>query len=219
VRDQRIEGLILIEPLGCGLWTHSSDARNIVRTVAHQREVGDDLFWKHVELRLDAVAIETSVAHGVDQSHLRAHQLSHVFIAGRDQDLISPLRSLLGQSADDIVRFDAGDTQQRQPHRDDDVQQGLYLRAQIVRHGCAMRFVLIEQIVSECTAGGIEHHGDAIGRLLLDHLVQHVQHAQDRPGRLPLGVGERRQCMEGSIQIRGTVDQDEFARAHGPYPI
>src|ERR1700730_1912845 len=78
-----------------------------------------------------------------------------------------------------------------------------------------MRFVLLEQIVSERAAGRIEYHRDPFGRLLLDHLVQHVEHAQDRAGRFPFRVAERRQRMEGSIQIRRAVDQDEFASAHG----
>ena len=53
--------------------------------------------------------------------------------------------------------------------------------------GWAMRLVLIEQIVSERAARRIEYHRDAIGRLLLDHLVEHVEHAQHRAGRLTLG--------------------------------
>ena len=78
-----------------------------------------------------------------------------------------------------------------------------------------MRLVLIEQIISERAARRIEHHCDALRRFFLDHLVQHVQHAKDRAGRFALRITERRQGVEGSIQIGRAVDQDEFARAQG----
>ena len=90
VGNQPIERLILIQPLRRGLRPDAGDAGNIVRTVADQRQVVDDLLGKDIELRLDADAIEARVAHGVDQFDVRTHQLRHVLVAGRDQHLDSP---------------------------------------------------------------------------------------------------------------------------------
>ncbi len=84
-----------------------------------------------------------------------------------------------------------------------------------------MRFVLIEQIVSERAAGRIEYHGGALRRFLLDQFVQHVEHAEHRAGRLASGIAERRQRVKCAIQIRRAVDQEQFAGAHefnGPCP-
>ena len=118
------------------------------------------------------------------------------------------------QSSDHIVRLDAGDAQQRQPQRLHRLEQRLHLRAQIVGHGRAMRLVLIEELVAEGAARGVEHHRDPLRRLLLHQLVQHVEHAEHRPGRLALRVRERRQSVEGAVQIRRAVDQEQFAGGH-----
>jgi hypothetical protein len=167
VRDQLIQRLILVEPFGSGLGADAGDARNVVRAVADQRQVVDDLLGIDIEFCLDAVAVQARVAHGIDQSDLGTHQLRHVLVAGGDQHVVARGGSLLGQGANDIIGLDTGHAQQRQPHGGDGVVQRLYLRAQVVGHGLTMRLVLLEQIVSEGAARRIEHHRDAIGGLLL----------------------------------------------------
>jgi hypothetical protein len=59
--EQRVERVILVEPLGRGLGAHSLDAGDVVRRVADQRQIVDDLFGEDVELRLDADAVESRV--------------------------------------------------------------------------------------------------------------------------------------------------------------
>ena len=108
-----------------------------------------------------------------------------------------------------------GDAQQRQPHAPRRrSSSGCDLRAQIVRHGRAMRLVLIEQVVAERAAGRIEHHRDPIRRFLLDQLVQHVEHAEHRSGRLALGIAEGRQRVKGPVKIGGAVNQKQLTCVH-----
>ena len=166
VRDQRVERLILIQPLRRGLRPHSGDAGNIVGAVADQGQVVDDLLGKHIELGFDAGAIEARVAHGIEQLNMRPHQLRHVLVAGGDQHLDSPPPPPAWprcRSHRPLRRREraAAAVPWRAPHL-----QRLNLCPQIIRHGRAMRLVLIEQIIAKGAAGRIEHHGDAIAALL-----------------------------------------------------
>ncbi len=214
MRKQGIEGLILVQPLGCSFRPDAGDAGNIVRGVADQREIIDDLFRIDIELCFHADAIQARVAHGVQQFDAGPHQLRHVLVAGGNQYFETGIRALLRQCADHIVRFDSRHAQQRHAHRADHIVQRLHLRAHVIRHRCAMRLVLIEEIVPERSAGRVEHHRDPLGRFLFDHFVQHIEHAQHRAGRFAARVGEGRQRVERAIQIARAVDQNKFARRH-----
>jgi hypothetical protein len=117
----------------------------------------------------------------------------------------------LCQGADDVIGFHAIDPQQRQAHRSNAVEQRLQLRAQIVGHGRARRFISFEQRVPECFARRVEHHRDQLRRFFLAQFLQHVEHAEHRAGRLATGVRQRRQRVKRAIQITGAVHQDELA--------
>ena len=56
-----------------------------------------------------------------------------------------------------------------------------------------------------------DHRDQRRGEVLLE-LRQHVQHAEHRPGRLALRVRERRQRVEGPVEIRGAVHQHQSGR-------
>ena len=127
MRDQLIQGLILIQPLGGGLRANAGDAGNIVRGITDQGEVVDHLFRKHIELCFHRLAVVAAVAHGVDQFDAGTDQLRHVFVAGGDQHLVTGGGALLGERADHIIRFDTDHPQQRQAHRLDGVVQRLHL--------------------------------------------------------------------------------------------
>ena len=60
-----------------------------------------------------------------------------------------PALSASRAGANHIVSFDARDSHQRQPHRFHHLMQRLNLRAQIVRHRRAVRFVMLEQFITE----------------------------------------------------------------------
>ena len=215
MREEAVQRAVLIEPFGGGLRADAADAGYVVGRVADEREIVDDLLRENVELHLDADAIEPRVAHGIDELHLGSHELRHILVAGRDQHRETRLGAAQRERADHVIGLDARDAQQRQPHRRHRVEQRLHLCAQVVRHRRAVRLVLLEQFVAEGAPRRGEHHGDTLGRLLFDELVEHVEHAEHRTGGVSLGIGQRRQRVKGAIQIRRAVDEDEFARAHG----
>ena len=90
----------------------------------------------------------------------------------------------------------------------------LDLRAQVVGHGCTMRLVSIEQLISERSARRVEDHCDACRRFVLHEFVQHVEHAEHGAGWLAFRIGERRQRMKCAIQIGRAVDQKQFTGCH-----
>ena len=120
-RHQRIQGVELAEPLGRGLGSALGYAGDIVDTVAGQGEVIDDLIRPHTELVHYPVLIHQRIRHGVDQCHVRIHQLRHVLVTGGHEGLDALLGRLPGQGTDHIVRLDPVDDQKRQAHCADDV--------------------------------------------------------------------------------------------------
>ncbi len=209
VLEQVVDCRVLVQPLGCGLRADLRHARDVVRGVAHQREVIDDLLRIDIELDLDAGAIERRAGHGVHQRDAVVHQLGHVLVARRDHDAQPFARGALGERADHVVGLDALDSQQRQAERLDRLDQRAGLCLEVVRHRRPVRLVLGEQIVAEGAARRVENDRDERRLEFLLQLGQHVEHAEHRPGRLTPGVRERRQCVEGPVQVRRAVHQDK----------
>ena len=199
MRQDRFERAVGVEPLGRGLRAYLVDARDVVRAVADEGQVVDDLFRIHVKLGLHAVAIEERIVHRVDQRDALVDELCHVLVAGRDQHLLARRRGALRQRADDIVRFDANDAQQWQPNAGYGLQERFDLRAQVIRHRRPVRLVLREQVVAEGPAGCVEHHRERRARVVAQQLLQHVQHAVHRAGGLAARGGERRQRVERPV--------------------
>ena len=123
-RDQGIQRLVLIEPFGGSLRPDAGDAGDVVRAVADQRKVIDDLFGEHVEFRLHSRTVEARIGHGVDQRYARIHELRHILVAGGDQHVEPGGGTLYRQRADHVIRLDAGDAQQRQAEPRHRLEQG-----------------------------------------------------------------------------------------------
>ena len=216
MREQRIERRVLVEPLGSRLRADLWHARYVVRGIADQREVVDDLLGIDVELGLDPVTIEPRVGHGVDERYAAVDQLRHVLVAGRDHDFDPDRSRALCQRADHVVGLDAGDTQQRQPERLDRGDQRVDLRAQVVGHRRAVGLVLCVQVVAKRAPRGVEHDADQRRLILLEQLEQHVEDAEHGAGRLATGIGQRRQGVERPVQVGRAVHQHQAARLnHG----
>ncbi len=206
-----VQRAVLVEPLGGRLGADLGHARDVVRAVPDQGQVVDDLLGPDVELGLHAVAVEPRAGHGVDQADPLVDQLRHVLVAGGNHRRDARLGGLAGERADDVVGLDALDAQQRQPHGGHGIEQRLDLRAQVVGHRRAVRLVLLEQLVTERPSRRVEDHGDEGGRLILEELVEHVQHAEHGAGGLAARCRQRRERMEGAIQVRRAVDEVELA--------
>ncbi len=83
----------------------------------------------------------------------------------------------------------------------------LYLGLQLIGHGRTMRLVLLEQLVAEGLALGVEDHGDVIGIDIGHQLAQHVEHPVHGAGRLTAAVGQGRQGIERAVKIGGPIHQ------------
>ncbi len=199
VLDDLVERAVLVQPLGRGLGAHFRNARDVVGAVADEREVVHDLRRQHVELGLDAGAVELRVEHRVDDRDVVVHELGHVLVAGRDHDLHAVLRRALGERADHVVGLDALDAQQRQAECRNRLDQRVDLRAQVVRHGRAVRLVLLEQVVAEGASRRVHDDRDQVRVLLLEELVHHVEDAEHGTGRDAGGGRERRQREERAV--------------------
>ncbi len=87
--------------------------------------------------------------------------------------------------------------------------QRLNLRTQIVRHRRTVRFVVLEQFITEGFAFRVKHHG-RVGRLVLQYQAsQHIQHAIHRAGGLASAVGQRRKRVIRPIQVRRAIDENK----------
>ena len=210
VGHEFVQGAVLPQPFGRGLGSALGHSGNVVRGVAHEGQVIDDLLRPDAELLHHAIGIQVTVAHGVNEADMIVHQLGHVLVAGGHQGGHALLRRLAGQSADDVVRLNPLHHQQGQAHGLDDIVQTVDLGFQILRRRGAVGLVLVVQLIAKGLAGRIEHHRHVPGLVILDELAQHVHHPHDGPGGLAPGVGQGRQGVIGAEQVGRAVHQDEI---------
>ena len=120
-----------------------------------------------------------------------------------------------GQGGDHIVGLDPLDRQDRHAHGPHQGMQGLDLGPQLVRHGRAVSFILGVEVVAEGLALGVEDHGQVVRRMVLDDSLEHRGDPMHGPGRLAARGRERRQGVEGPVEIRRPVDQQQELSAGG----
>ena len=197
-----------------GLFADARHAGNVVDLVAHQRQVVDDQLGADAELGLHAFHVVDAAGHGVDQAHVRADQLGHVLVTGGDHHVAAGAGATPRQGADHVVGLDAVHAQQRQAEGPHAGVQRLDLHAQVVGHRWAVRLVMLEQLITEGRPLGIEDHREGAVRVLLAQAEQHVQHTLHRAGRQAGRSGQRRQGVEGAVQVGRTVHQDEGRLTH-----
>jgi hypothetical protein len=209
VFQHAFERAILKEPLARRLRTDFVDAGYVVDGIADQREVVDETIRLHAELLFDAGFVERLVRHRVDECHVRAHELRHVLVAGRDDDARAETLRFFRERTDHVVRFHAFHDQQRPAHGADRFVQRVRLEGQLVGHAFAVRLVLGIHVVAEGLSLGVEHHGAIIRGRVLVQLAQHVQHAVNGPRRLSSGGAQVRQRVIRAIKIRRAIDEQQ----------
>ncbi|MCY1350547.1 hypothetical protein D9M69_367830 [compost metagenome] len=197
-----------------GLFADAGHAGYVVDLVPHQRQVVDDEFRTDTEFLLHAIHVQRATGHGVDQRNVPVDQLRHVLVAGGDHHRTTTRRALPGQGADHVVGLHALHAQERQAEGTHAGVQRFHLHPQLIRHRRAIGLVLGEHLVAEGAALGVEDHREGAVRELPAQALEHVQHALHRAGGQAGGGGQRRQGMEGAIQIGGSVHQDERGLAH-----
>ena len=171
--DDIIGAVVLIEPLGGSFRAYLRHARDVVRGIANEGQVIDDLLWPYIEFRLNAIAIHNAFVHGVHERHIIVDELREVLVTCRHQYVEILRCSFATQRADDVVSLNTFDLQQRQPHCPDRFEQWLNLGAKIVRHRRAGSLVVGIQIVAERLARRVENDTDKGCRLFATQLVDH----------------------------------------------
>ncbi len=197
-----------------GFFAHPRYTGDVVDLVAHQRQEVDDMFRADAKFLVHASHVQHASGHGVDQGNVPVHQLRHVLVTGRDDHRAAQRGAAARQGADHVVGLDPLDAQQRVAQRLDAGVQRLDLHPQVVRHAWAVGLVFGEHGIAEGATLGVEHHREQAVGVLLAQALEHVQHPLHRAGRHAFGGSQRRQRVEGAVQVGGTVHQDEGRLAH-----
>ena len=179
----RVGAAVFVQPFRGGLGPDLRHARDVVRGVADEREVIDDLLGHHVELRLDARAVELRVEHRVDERDAVVDELRHVLVAGRDDDLEALVRARARRAC----------RSRRRPRRRRCAAAAGRARGSpraAVRSASAGRPAsaggapCIPRTARRGTCGRARRaRRDQFRVLVLQQLVQHVEHAEQGAGR------------------------------------
>ncbi len=142
-------------------------------------------------------------------------QLVAVAVTGDDDHVDAVGRGAGRERRDDVVGLDARLLQRRDVQRVDDLVDQRDLRDEDVGGLLAVPLVVVVELVAERGARRVEHHGDAVGMLVAEHLHQHRREPEHRVRDGALGRGEiGGQRVEGAVGERQSVDQEE--RGHRP---
>ncbi len=189
VRNDCLERTVLLQPLGSGLGSHIRYTRDVVDTIADQREIIDHAFGRYTELFQHSLSVIEGAGQCVYQGDVIVDDLCHVFVTGRDHRIDTVVGRLRRKRSDHVVGLDAFDHQQRQTQGAYDRMDGLYLHRELVRHRRAVGLVIGIDLVAKGLALGVEYHGDVCGIVIREQLSQHVGDNVDRARRLTMGIG------------------------------
>ena len=186
--DNIVQRSILSKPFHSCFRTNLFYARNVIHRVSDQGQIIEHASWRDAKLDKYGRFIECFVTHGIDQCHLRIHQLRNVFIAGRNYATHVFALGLFSQCTNHIICFHPFNDQHRPAHGVYALMQRRELRHQIVRHGRTMRFIFCIEIVTESLAFCIKYAGAIMSLVILVQTPQHVEHAINRASRFVFAV-------------------------------
>jgi hypothetical protein len=126
---------------------------------------------------------------------------------------------LAGQRANHIVGLDAIDHQDGHAKSAHGGVDRLDLHAQLVRHRRAVRLVFGIKLVAKSLALGVKNAGNIVGRRFLAQAFEHVHKAVQRVGRRAVGGGKILDRVEGAVEIRRTVDEQQGRHVATPFSI
>ncbi len=201
-----IERAIGGEPLHGGLGTALFDAGYVVDGVADEAQVIDDALGGHAEFCGHAGNVENFIAHRVDQGNVFVDQLGHVLVAGGNDGVQSGGGGLYRERADDVIGLDALDHQDRPTQGAHGGVDRFDLQCQVFRHGFAGSLVVGIEIITESLALGVEHTGNVTCGIIVAQSAQHIDDAVQRTGGRAFRVTHIGQCMEGPIEVTGTIN-------------
>ena len=128
---------------------------------------------------------------------------------GQDDHVHAVGLPLMGQRADDVVGLDIRHDQQRQALRLEDLVQGFDLRPEVLFHRLAVRLVFRIQVVAEVFPGSIHDYCHVVRGGQTQLFLQGVDHTENGTGRAPFVIRQTGVYVVGTMQVGGTVDQQQ----------
>ena len=129
-------------------------------------------------------------------------QLRQVFVTGGNDAARAALCSLLCQRANYIVGLNTINHEYVPAVGGNSLMQRLDLRAQVIRHGRAIGFIVGIPVVAESFAFGVEYTGAIIRRVIFLQTPQHVEHALYSAGGQAARAAQIGHRMKCAIQVR-----------------
>ena len=183
------------------------DAGHVIHLVTHQRKIVDDSFGPDTVLFLHLLAIENLSSHGVDELNLVVHDLSKILVPRGNEDFPPGGFPGFRKGRQHVVGLHALDLQQRPPLQHHHFQNGFNLASQFVRHRRAIRLVFRENFMTEILSRRVKHAGRVIWCNEGLHIFEHAVKALDGARRFSAARRQRRQRMERTKQVVGTVNE------------
>ena len=207
---------VLRDDSGRSLLTHSVQSRDIVRCIAHERLHLYDARGRHTVLRhhiVRIVGIDRSLPLGcLGQQYLDVSicQLQQIAIPGYYAHLIAVLLVSFCYRSYDIIRLIALHGDDRYLHSRQQLLDDRHLLAQLIRHRLARPLIVRIFPVTECRCAQVKCYRQPL-RLLAVHYLEHdVDKAVYSVGMQSLGVGQRRDSVEGTVQYTVSVYKYNF---------
>ena len=209
------QGMVGADELLRRLRADTGHAGNVVRAVAGEGEIVEQLAGRQAVLLRHRRLVHHPVVHRIPQGHIGGDQLEQVLVAGHDHHP-APLAGHAGRHrGDQVVRLLVVVLEHKDPvggHALADVRD---LHGQVLGHGRPVGLVPVVEPVTEYRSPGVEGHGPVLGAALAQQAPQDAEKAEDRVGRQPARGGQRPDGVVGAVDVGAAVDQVQFGAGHG----
>ena len=175
-----LDRLILHDNLRRCLLSDARNARNIVRSISHQRLDIDKLFRRHLVLFF---YILFQIIFHFSPSLLRLRDTDFYFlcgklkkipVSGKDNDLHARLLAASGKCPDQVVRLESCLFNQSDPHRFQNLFDHRNLLPELFRHRLSRAFILLVHLMPECRRMNIKGNRQIFRLFLLEYFKKNI---------------------------------------------
>ena len=183
------------------------DAGDVVRGVPSQGEDVGHLGRARPEDLQDLGLVEEDVFRGVIDEGELVHELEEVLVGRDDHGRVAPGGGPAGQRPEDVVGFVSRLDEDRDAEGRDHFLELRDLDDQIVGHRLAVGFVVLEEVVPEIPARGIEDDPQPARLFPVDELPESGDEPVDGVRREPPRGRKPLKGEEGPVKKRISIDQ------------
>ena len=209
VGEDVLEGAVLFEQAGGGLFADPGYARNVVDLVAREREQVGDLLWGDAPFRFHLFGAVPLLVHGVVAADSVDHELHQVLVARDDHHFPALGARPAGEGGDHVIRFVAGEADGRDAQRLEDAAHQRELGTEVLGRSATGRLVCGVDLAPLRLRLLVECDREVSGAALANGTQEHGGEAVDGIRRHSLPGGEVGQGMVGAEDGVRTVDQPE----------